>query len=122
MYNWDPSQNLTDRFFVGDYNRFIGAIRLKQVRIKSDECHPAKGFKEYVDFCYSTALHISKQTYGGPSNEAFVWSTDSQESSWNGDIDHIAFPPGGFIEDLALDTLNTTSDVINNLMVSDRTK
>ena len=111
-YNGDPYSE-TDLNFVGNYNRFVGGIRMKQIRVKDNECTIAKSMKKNIPFCISESIKEDKTTYG-PA-DIFKYSDDDEESTFQSNFDQQEYSKGGFIIDIQLNDFNETMETISTL-------
>ena len=66
--------------------------------------------KGQIPFCYTHALHISKDPYG-PWN----YLDDSEETGFNSPLSHQKYPPGGFVVDLSMSSYNESLEQIQSL-------
>lgn len=99
LYNGDPVPD-ADLHIVAAYNRLVGNVRIKQIRIVEGTCSPSSRFEDYVKFCYSDSLQISKTAYGPGGN--FTYSSPSNDFPFVSAYDQRDYPKGGFIVDLKL--------------------
>lgn len=89
--------------------RFLGAVRVKQIRVDDDDCHIAGSMKPSVAYCYENS--VSKFSFG--PNNMYKWMDDGEESSFRSTYSHSVWSSGGFIEEFNM-TMSAT-DALNKI-------
>jgi hypothetical protein len=96
---------------------FVGAVRVKQVRVTNDDCRISASLQNVVKFCYSREPNIDKTAFG-PGN-IYTWSDDPEEASFDSVYNRHTYPRGGFIQDFTLNlTLASASAKVTALEVT----
>jgi hypothetical protein len=82
--NGAPITPAADRYFLGNYNRVVGGVRILQVRVSADTgCTVDSNYANIITHCYpeySSAVE-SREAFG--PNKMWTWSSaDELDESW----------------------------------------
>eukprot|EP00002_Diphylleia_rotans_P032601 TRINITY_DN6860_c0_g1_i1.p1 TRINITY_DN6860_c0_g1~~TRINITY_DN6860_c0_g1_i1.p1 ORF type:complete len:759 (+),score=130.64 TRINITY_DN6860_c0_g1_i1:53-2329(+) len=98
--------------YLSRYNRFIGRIRFRQVRVKNDSCNIYSNYDQVIDGCYAEYGQSTKDTAPYGPGLKFVYKTQSQLKS-TGDVGRLVFnrfyDGAGYAVDVPVDANFTSS-------------
>lgn len=63
---WYNDDNVTDLGYILYENRLLGAIQMRQKKVRNNSCVVADDFKEEIKFCYNSyaPLYEDKAAFG----------------------------------------------------------
>jgi hypothetical protein len=68
---WYNNETISDYHYILHENRLLGAIQMRQKKVRNNSCLVADDFKEEILFCYNSyaPAYEDKVTFGPCENE-----------------------------------------------------
>lgn len=93
-----------EEVFLVKYNRLLGSVRLRQLRVRPDSCQMTPKMEEFVENCYGPYNEDTKDTAPFGPGGKYTYSDDGRAPVHHG-LDFTAYDSGGYIVDLPYNPL-----------------